>query len=361
MKAVILDKDQFSDSLQLVLTQIPIPLPVKGEILIRVQCTAVNRGDLVDDLGVLVKRFNPGSAIGLEVCGTIADIGEGCQRGLKMGDQVVAHTLEGSYSEFVAVDERLVLRVDFSRVPSTTLAAVPFTYMAAYHIAIEVSNPQYGDIVLIHAGGSTVGLAMIQLLKRRGVAVVATVRRAEKKRVCEEYGANLVINLSETNGKFAKAILDHFHQGVNIVLDSVGACYISENFLSMDKGGKIIYHGSMGGGEVNDTLFIQKMIESDFTITTTQFKNQSIKYKGYIARKIEEELSHMKDIADEKIKVPIHAVMNLEDFVAAHEIIRNNDNIGKIILLVTSTSTALEDLQRELLCIQARHLPITRK
>jgi NADPH:quinone reductase-like Zn-dependent oxidoreductase len=378
MRAVILEKiictDDESKSpskgehYHLVLTDVAMPLPGKGEVLIRIQCCSVNRIDLIDSLSLSIKKFRVGGVVGHEVCGTIADFGEDCGKGFRLGEQVIAYLSEGgAYAEFVVIDERLLMKAPFGILPMTTLAAVPLAYILAYHVAFKVAQIEYGEVVLLHAGASSVGLAIIQLLTKKGIPVVATVRSHDKKLICEEYGASLVINVSETNGKYAKSIIEKFHQGCNVILDCVGSAYIQENFLSIERKGRIVYYNTMSGSEIKDSLFLTKLIESEITIQTTLLRNTSISYKESLIDILENKLHLLEEIRKGTYKVPLYnEPLPLERFVDAHRMIRTNENIGKIILLITSTGNAVEELQQELQCLykkeySAQHSPDSHK
>ncbi len=359
MRAVVLEK--IDGDYQLVLKDIAIPLPLKGEVLVRIQCVGVNRQDLVDSLSLLIKKYDVGSVIGQEICGTISDVGEDCIRGFQLGDQVIAHIPCGAYAEFVVVDERLLLKAPFGTLPMAPLAAVPFAYMAAYHAAFQIGRIQYGDLVLVHAAGGSVGLALIHLLRDRGIAVIATVRSEGKKLLCQQCGANFVFNLTETNGKYAKAIIEKFQQGVNIILDPVGSTYLAENILSLERGGKIIYFGTMSGGDIRDTLFLQKLIESEITVSSANLRLQSIQYQSKVIDILIKEFEIISKLRNKVYHIPVYQTLSLEDFVLAHDIIRRNENVGKVVLMVTSTSNAVDELQKELICLQKKEYKHYRK
>jgi NADPH:quinone reductase-like Zn-dependent oxidoreductase len=354
MRGVVLIQNQ-QGHYQLQLKDIAIPLPGKGQILVRIQCVAVNRCDLIDSYTLLLRKARPGIVLGQEICGTISDIGEGCMKGFGLGDQVIAWVAEGGYSEFVLVDERILMKAPIGRLDMMTLAAIPLAFMNAYHIAFNVAKVEFGELVLIHGAGGAVGLALIQLLSKKGVAVIATVRSSSKEKICRDFGAAMVFNLTETNGKYAKAILERFQQGVNVILDCIGSSYIQENLLSMERGSRMIYFGHLlSGGEIRDVLFLQKLIESEITITTTSLSALTIRDKEELISKLEKDVHLLSEIIRGTYHVPIHRVMELEEFVEAHQMIRNNENIGKVILMVTSTASAVEELEQELNCIRKK-------
>jgi NADPH:quinone reductase-like Zn-dependent oxidoreductase len=354
MRGVVLIKND-QGQYQLVLKDIPIPLPGKGEVLVRIQCAAVNRMDLIDNYSLLLKKVKPGTVVGQEICGTIADFGEECSGKFRLGEQVIGYIPEGGYAEFVVVEEKYLMKAPFGILDMTVLSAVSVAYLTAYHIAFQVAKIEYGEIVLIHAGAGNIGMALIQLLSKRGIPVIATVRSSSKKKICEDCGAHLVLNLSETDGKYARAILDKFQQGVNVILDCIGNQYINENILSMEHGGRIVYYGTLSGGEIRDILFLQKLIESELSIvTTTSFLSQPIKERIRIMDIIEHEYHLLEEIAKGNYLVPVYQTMPIEQFVEAHQIIRRNENIGKIVLMITSTLNAVDELQQELMIIRKK-------
>lgn len=351
MRAIV--QDIAGDPLSLRVGDVPIPQPGPRDILIRVQCAAINRMDLVQAKGAYPVPAGASTILGVEVSGTVAAIGEQCTLGFQMHDKVTALAQGGGYAEFCLVDERTVLKA-VDGLSMEVLASIPEAFMTAYQLCFLVGQSKRGDSVLLHAAASSVGQAAIQLLVRKGIKVFATVRGEAKRQTCESLGA-VAFNVGDSC-QFAEAIrVQNEGKGVNLILDPVGGTYLEENIKALEVDGKLLIYGLMGGGGVNDANFLGKIMAKRITLLSSTLRSRSVEYKEKLLYQLFNDSDGFPAIVSGEIKVDVDKTFDLEDVLAAHRYVGANSNTGKVVLLVSSNATALKAFENELTALEKRH------
>lgn len=262
-----------------------MPSPGPRDILIRISHSAVNRPYYV--LGKDGSPLPPGACqvLGLEAVGHIVAVGQDCTLGFQE-EEVVCALLEngGGYAEFCKADERQVVRASTfapQELSLPQLAAIPLSFMTAYHLCFLLGQVKAGDSVLLHAAASSIGQAALQMLVRKGVTVFATVRSHLKRSRCSELGAKYTFVVSNPNPKFAEAVrLANRGKPVDLVLDPVGSAYLSENIEVLGMGGRLVLYGILGGSAVVDSSFLGKMLGKRITMVGDMLRSRSIEYRA---------------------------------------------------------------------------------
>src|SRR5699024_9608042 len=204
MKGIIAKKPGGRE--QLVYTEMPEPIMKDGELLIEVHATAVNRTDILQREGK--SGYAKNSIIGVEVSGTVLD--PNGNTNVKKGDRVMGLVNGGAYAERVAMPANRIMPIPDS-LSFEEAAAIPEVFLTAFQTLYWIGNLQQQESVLIHAGGSGVGTAAIQLAKTLSNAqVIVTAGSDEKLDVCKELGADVLINYKEQN--FAEEVLKATNQ-----------------------------------------------------------------------------------------------------------------------------------------------------
>jgi NADPH:quinone reductase-like Zn-dependent oxidoreductase len=368
------------DPLSLYVAEVPMPHePGPRDVLIRVQYAAINRADLLMAKGfylsehflflcehniffsfILPNTANYPSAkgasniIGLEIAGSVIAVGEQCQYQFEIGDAVIALVPGGGYAEFCLCDERTVIKSLSPELPLSVQAAVPEAYMTAYQLCFFVAKIQQGESVLVHAAASSVGLAIIQILSRKGVKVFATARTQDKVNLCEDMGAQHAFNLG-SGGEFSELIRskndsNHF----DVVLDPVGASYLDQNIDILGTDGRLVLYGTMGGSGVSDSNFLSKLMAKRIQLLSTTLKTRSVEYKHELIKALSSDPAGFPAIASKDITVLVDRIYPLDQVLEAHAYMGKNQNIGKILLSVNSTTTAIEFFEKELEDLQKR-------
>jgi len=211
-------------------------------------------------------------------------------------------------------------------------AAIPEVFITAYQTLFWIGQLKERETVLIHAGGSGVGTAAIQLAKQLvNATVITTAGSDEKLSFCKKLGADYAINYKEAD--FAEEIATFTeNRGVDLILDFVGASYWAKNFASVAVDGRWVLIGVLGGQTVNEVNLFDLM-KKRVQLTGTLLTPRSDEYKSDLTKDF---VTHALPLFEEKKLFPVvDRIFSLEDIQKAHEHMEVNKNIGKIIIQVT--------------------------
>lgn len=326
MKAVVITRPGGPEVLEY--REVPDPAAGPEDLLIRVRATALNRADLLQRMGGYPQPGpKPAFEIpGLEYAGEVVAAGERVE-GFAVGDRVMGLLAGGGYAELVATHHRLAVKV-----PDTLsweeAGATPEVYITA-HDALLQCGLAAGERVLIHAAGSGVGVAAVQIAKVMGASFVAgTAGSAEKLARAAELGLDLGINYREQD--FAEAVLQATDgKGVDVILDVIGADYWERNLRALAVKGRMVIVGLMGGtaAQANLGVLLQKRLQ----VRGTTLRARPLEEKALATRAFEK--SVLPHIASGRVKVVIDRVYALRDAAEAHAYMATNANFGKIVLV----------------------------
>lgn len=326
MRAVIIKESGGPE--QLVLGEVPTPRPAAGELLVRVKATALNRADILQRQGKYPPPAGASPILGLEMAGIVEEVGEACQ-GWKSGDRVFGLLPGGGYAEYAVIpgDMALPLREDLSFEEGAAIAEV---FLTAYQALFWLGSLQKGGQVLVHAGASGVGTAAIQLAKACGARVFATAGSQEKLQACHSLGADLALNYKE--GPFApKVQAAAGSEGVQVILDFVGAPYWEQNLDCLGMDGKLILISTLGGTQpekFNLGPFLAKRLQ----LTGTTLRSRSLSYKTRLTQDFAEKALPL--FHEGRLKPIIDRTFSWNQVQDAHRYMEDNRNIGKIVLKV---------------------------
>lgn len=325
MKAILLREP--GDPEQLVLGEVPGPTPRPGELLVRVRATALNRADLLQRMGRYPPPPGASEILGLEMAGEVLEVGERVT-GWKPGERVFALLPGGGYAEEVTVPADQAMRIP-DNLSFTEAAAIPEAFLTAYRNLFDLGGLKPGERVLIHAGGSGVGTAAIQLAKRAGATVFVTAGKPEKLARCRELGADLAIDYHE--GPFAPKVLAASNgEGVDLILEFIGAPYWEQDQEVLDWGGRLLLIGLIGGSQVS--LDLSRVLTRNWRIIGATLRSQPDDYKADLARRFWEDTR--EDFVRGALRPVIDSVFPLAEAAAAHRYMEENRNFGKIVLEV---------------------------
>ncbi len=332
MKAVYIKEFGGAENLEIRAVKSP-PKPKEKEVLVKVKAAALNRADILQRQGFYpAPKGFPERILGLEFAGEVAEIGEGVTD-FKIGDRVFGITAGGAQAEFLLTDESLLAPVPAS-LSSIEAAAVPEAFITAHDAIFTQGNLRENETLLIHAVGSGVGLAALQLAKAKNIITIGTSRTTEKLEKCEKYNLDFGIytqtSLVESNPKdFAELIRYRTRRkGVDVILDLVGAKFFAANLESLALKGRIILVGLTSGttAEFNLATALTKRAK----IVGTVLRSRPIEEKAEANRKFIEEVLPL--IAAGKIKPNLDKVFPAKDVRAAHEYLESNASFGKVVL-----------------------------
>lgn len=311
--------------------RMPVPQPGAGEILVKVAAAGVNRPDVQQRKGAYPPPPGASAVPGLEIAGTVAAVGEGVQR-WRVGDRVCALVASGGYAEYCVAPAPQVLPVPEGW-DLVEAAGLPETCFTVWTNLFDRGRLQAGESVLIHGGSSGIGTTAIQLASLFGARVLTTVGSEDKRRACEELGAERAINYREED--FVAVVKELTGgKGVNVVLDMVGGDYVPRNIDCLAVEGRLVQIAWMGGAKVSAD-FTRLMVRR-LTWTGSTLRPRSVEEKGTIARSLEEKVWPL--LAARKARVLVHKTFPLEEAAAAHALMESSTHIGKILLTTGAAS-----------------------
>ena len=310
------------------LTGGPVPQPRVDELLIRVLAAGVNRPDVMQRKGAYPPPPNASPILGLEVAGEVAAFGQGVA-GFTPGDRVCALTNGGGYAEYCPVPAMQCLPWP-AGYDAIRAAALPETYFTVWANLFQLGHVTRGESVLVHGGTSGIGVTAIQLAVEFGCHVFATAGSQEKCDACERLGATAAINYREAD--FADRIRERTGgQGVNVVLDIVGAPYTMRNLDCLAMDGRLIQIALMNGWKVED-FDLRPVMMRRLTIAGSTMRPRTTVEKGRIAQALRETVWPVLEAG--RCGPVIHQVFPLGEAAAAHRLMESSAHIGKIMLKV---------------------------
>ncbi|HYO19971.1 MAG TPA: NAD(P)H-quinone oxidoreductase, partial [Dermatophilaceae bacterium] len=264
-----------------------------------------------------------------EVSGTICDLGEEVT-GWSVGDEVCALLSGGGYAEQVAVPAAQLLPVP-DGVSLAEAAALPEVVSTVWSNVFMTANLQPGQTLLIHGGASGIGTMAIQLARAIGARIAVTAGTAEKLAACHDLGAEILINYREQD--FVQELAGATHgAGADVILDNIGAKYLSRNLDALAVSGRLVIIGLQGG--VKAELDINMLLRKSAAIVATSLRSRSAHEKALIVAAVREHVWPL--IASGQVKPVVHRTFPLAQAADAHRELESGANIGKVLLLLTA-------------------------
>ena len=295
------------------------------EVLVQVAATAVNRADLSQARGNYPPPPGASDILGLEMAGVIGAVGNEVKQ-WQVGDRVCALLPGGGYAEKVVVPAGMLMPVpdDWSMAQA---AAIPEVWFTAYVNLFLEGRLQPKERVLIHAGGSGVGTAAVQLAHHIGAEALVTAGAERKLECCRELGAVLAVNYKEQD--FLQEVMAFTNgEGVDVVLDPVGAAYLDKNMQVLRRYGRLVNIGLLSGAktEMNMGLLIGKRLK----LIGSTLRTRPLVEKIEITRQFTERF--WPKLRSGELRPIIDTTFAIEEAQAAHEYVAQDKNTGKVIL-----------------------------
>lgn len=302
----------------------PVPEIEELSVRIRVAATAVNRADLVQRKGHYPPPPGVTDILGLECSGEVVEVGALVDQ-VKVGDRVCALLSGGGYAEEVVVPAGQVLKVP-SGYSMLEAAALPEVFATAWLNLCEEGMLASGERVLVHAGASGVGTAVVQLCVAWGNPVVVTLGSDEKAKRVLELGAEAALNRHDADmmEQLAKS------GGFDVIIDPVGGRYLEKNIQLLNPQGRLVNIGLMGGSQ--GRLPLAALLTKRLTIKGSVLRSRSPLEKGRIVDGLRK---NVWPLLEARRVVPIvDAIFSISDVESAHARVADNENIGKVVLTV---------------------------
>ena len=340
MKAIAFRKHGGPEVLELL--DLPLPQPRAQEVRVRVKAVALNHLDIwvrngwpglklplphvlgsdvagvVDAVGAEVSDLAPGTEVLVNPgvsCG-------GCERCLSGQDvlcrryQIVGEDIPGGYAEFVCVPRQNILPKP-KKLTFEEAACLPLTFLTAWHMLFSRAQLVAGETVLVHAAGSGVGSAAVQLAKLAGATVIATASTAEKLAKARALGADHLINYAETDFlEEVKKITSR--RLVDVVFEHVGASTWDKSIACLPKGGRLVICGATTGHEVK--IDLRTLFSKSISLLGSTMGSKA-------------ELFRVLELVEQGRLVPVlDRVLPLEQAAEAHGLLTNRQSFGNVVL-----------------------------
>lgn len=327
MKAVLLKQE--GDAAQLYIGEYPTPVAGTGEILVRVHATALNRADILQRQGHYPPPPGVSPVLGLEVAGVVEERGPGVTR-WKTGNKVMALLAGGAYAEYAVVHQDLAMPIpegwNFEQA-----ACIPEAFLTAWQALHLLAQTQPGEKVLIHAGASGVGVAAIQVATRLlGASCMATASAA-KLPLCQKLGAERLVDYRSED--FAAAALEWTaQQGVDAIVDFIGAPYWRKNLDSLAMDGRMVMLAMMGGAVPDYTTPLGAILRKRLRIVGSTLRNRSLEYKAELVRSFWQHAETA--FQTNRLEAVVDRAFDWTEVAQAHALMESNANQGKIVLML---------------------------
>jgi len=308
--------------------ELPDPAPARGEVLVRVRAAALNRADLLQRRGLYPPP--PGhreDVPGLELAGEVVRAGEGVTA-WKPGDRVMAIAAGEAQAELTLVHERMLMRIP-DGLSFEDAAALPEAGVTSHDALFTLGGLRPGATVLVHAVGSGVSTMAVQIARASGAGVVGTSRTAEKLERAKALGLEHGILVAKEEPRFAEEVRRFTGgRGAPLVLDFVGAPYMTENLAALAPGGRIVVIGTMGGAKAQVELSL--LMRARASIVGTVLRPRPLEEKIAATQAFARDVLPL--VARGLVKPVVDEVLPVDRVREAHERMERNESFGKLVL-----------------------------
>jgi NADPH2:quinone reductase len=324
VKAVIITRPGGPEVLEI--QERPKPEPQLGQIRVGVCASALNRADLLQRAGNYpVPPGAPADIAGMEYSGQVDAVGPEADY-WKPGDRVMGIIGGGGHAEFVCVHEREAIPVP-KGMSWEDAAAIPEAFLTAYDALFNRLDLRSGETLLIHAVGSGVGTAALQIACVAGAKVVGTARSADKLERARRLGLDLPIDASR--GDWATQVDSILgSQRVNAVLDLVGGDYLDGNLRVIALRGRIVVVGLTAGSTAQFNM--ATLLRKRLMIIGTVLRARPLEEKIELARAFSQRMIGLFESG--RLKPVVDQVIPFARIRDAHELMQSNQTFGKLVL-----------------------------
>lgn len=306
-------------------TQVPVPQPSAGEVLIKVAHAGVNRPDVIQRQGNYPPPEGASPILGLEVSGEVVAVGEAVDDAM-IGQKVCALTPGGGYAQYCVTQSGHCLPIP-EGLSSAEAAALPETLFTVWHNVFERAWATEGETLLIHGGTSGIGTMATMLAKLYGLKVIVTCGSDEKCDAARSIGADHAINYRKVD--FVEAVKEITKgKGLQIVLDMVAGEYTPRSLQCLANDGRLVTIAVLGGAKA--TINMAQVMVRRLTITGSTLRARSDTFKTLLAQEISR--SPWAFVESGQLRPVMDKSFPLSDVIKAHERMEAGQHIGKIVL-----------------------------
>jgi putative PIG3 family NAD(P)H quinone oxidoreductase len=323
MRAMAIDSNG-----NLELRDLPTPEPGPGQARVRVRAAGVNRADLLQRRGMHPAPADaPRDVPGLEIAGEIDALGAGVS-GARVGGRVYGLVSGGGYAESIVVPARTLAPIP-ERLDFVQAAAIPEAFLTAYDAMVLQGGLAAGESVLVHAVGSGVGTAAVQIARAVGATAIGTARAEEKLGRAATLGLDAGVVVEGGAPRFADRVRQaNYGRGVDVVLELVGGAYVPESLAALDDLGRLVLVGLLAGARAE--IDLAEVLRRRLRVYGTVMRARPLEEKIAMAQVLARNLSPL--VASGRLAPIVDRVLPLERAAEAHDVLASNVTFGKIVL-----------------------------
>lgn len=334
MRAVVIS--QYGGPEVLRLEQVPAPQPGSREILAQVIASALNRADILQRQGKYPAPPGTHATIpGMEFAGEVCPPSSGKW---KAGQRVFGLVPAGAHAEFLVAHEDAVAEIP-ANLSWSEAAAIPEAFITAHDALWRQAQLQPGESVLIHAVGSGVGLAAVELVRAKGAIPYGTSRTQDKleraRKLGMEDGIAVGNDLPMNDPRAMAEMVERVKQwtqgrGVDVVLDLTGGPYVGASIEACAPKARVMLVGTVAGGKAEISLGL--VLSKRMKLIGTVLRSRSLEEKIEVTRAFADEVVPL--FASGKLRAVIDSEFPLAEIQAAHRRMGSNETFGKVVLRV---------------------------
>jgi len=332
MQALIITKPGGPEVLEI--REVPTPQPSLHEVLVRVHAAGLNRADILQRQGYYPAPADaPQDIPGLEFAGEVAALGPEATA-WKAGQRVFGIAGGGGQAEYIVTHERMLAEIP-ANLNWSEAAAVPEVFITAHDALWKQASLASGENVLIHAVGSGVGLAAVQLARTRAAVPYGTSRTQEKIERARAFGLQDGIRLAEDLGPLQEQSRQWTAgRGFDVVLDLVGGNYVPAGIDALATKGRLVLLATMGGRktEINLGQFLHKRLRLIGSTLRARPLEEKIAATEAFAAEVVPSLAQgqVRPVVDSEFG------FTLKDVQAAYRRLESNESFGKVVIKITA-------------------------
>lgn len=322
MKAIVITRPGGPEVLEE--KEITAPEPGRGEVRVRVRAFALNRADLLQCRGQYPAPPGwPADIPGLEYAGEVESVASDVGN-VAVGDRVMGIVGGGSYAEYLVTPASHLLQIP-GNLSYEAAAAVPEAFITAYD-ALERVRAVAGEWVLVHAVGSGVGTAVVQLVKQRGARSIGTSRTRAKLEQAGNLGMD--IGVESVSEDLVTAVRRATVGGANAAVDLIGGDLFPKTVEAMATRGRIVIVGLTGGARAD--LDLGAVLRKRILIEGTVLRSRSNAEKADLVGAFRTDV--LPALSEGKLLPVVDRVFEFREIRAAHEYLLTNGNFGNVVV-----------------------------
>ena len=326
MKAILVNDDR-----SLRWDDVPNPVVGAEDCLVKIEAAALNRADLMQREGDYPPPPGCPEWMGLEIAGTIVEVGEEAKEksNWKVGDKVCALLGGGGYAEYVNVKYDMLMPIP-ENCSMIEAAAVPEAFATAYLNLFIEGNIKEGDTLLVTGGNSGLASVMIRMAKAFGIRVITTVRSDDKVKAIVDLGADVIVNTKKEDlVEVLKKQLEEGHP-VDVAIDCVGGEIVGKCVHYLKHGARWIMIASLAG--FHTEIDLKNIYVRNVRLIGSTLRSRAPEVKAQILADLVKNI--WPKVESGEIKPTIHSVFPIQEAEKAHDVLYKGENVGKVVLTV---------------------------